>query len=174
MLDAIEGGMALFTVAIVTVSDKGFRGQREDESGPAIEKFLCEQQEYVIKERDIVPDEVDLIREKLLSYSDGENCAIILTSGGTGLSPRDVTPEATRGVIHREIPGMSEAMRSKSLEITMTAMLSRAVCGVRGKSLIINLPGSPRGAVECLQILLPVLPHACQLIQNKSGDFARK
>ncbi len=163
----------MFKVAIITVSDKGFRGQRKDESGPAIEQLLLGQDGYIVDEKDIVPDEVDLIKEKLLLFSDGLECDIILTSGGTGLAPRDVTPEATRGILDREIIGMSEAMRSVSMAITPTAMLSRAVCGVRGKSLIINLPGSPKGAVECLQVLLPVLPHACELVQGKSGDCGR-
>jgi molybdenum cofactor synthesis domain-containing protein len=163
----------VFKVAIITISDKGFRGQRQDESGPAIERLLQEQVDYIVQEKDIVPDEVDLIKEKLLLFSDGLGCDLILTSGGTGLAPRDVTPEATKAVLDREIIGMSEAMRSNSMAITPTAMLSRAVCGVRGKSIIINLPGSPKGAVECLQVLLPVLRHACELVQGKSGDCGR-
>lgn len=152
-------------VAILTVSDRSYRGQREDASGPALkEKILA--QGWDIVEQGLVPDEIPALKEILTSWADSERCDLILTTGGTGFSPRDVTPEATRAIIHREAPGLAEAMRAASLKITLHAMLSRAVTGIRGNTLIVNLPGSPKAALENLDIILPVLPHAVQLLRQ--------
>ncbi|MBU1617832.1 MAG: molybdopterin adenylyltransferase [Candidatus Margulisbacteria bacterium] len=156
----------MMKVGIITVSDKGSKGERVDLSGPAIKETLkAEFYEYVI-----VPDEIDDISAKLIEFIDQEKCDLVLTTGGTGLSPRDVTPEATRKVIDREIPGIAEAIRGESLKITQKAMLSRGIAGSRGKSLIVNLPGSPKAVKECLAIILPVIPHALEVLEKGSAE----
>lgn len=155
----------MITVAILTLSDKGSRGEREDASGPLISEMLREIG-AVILHTAILPDEKDMIKERLVEYS--EKVDMILTTGGTGLSPRDVTPDATLEVIDREIPGIAEAMRSKGMKVTARAMLSRAVAGVRGRSLIVNLPGSPKAVRENLSVILEVLPHA---VEKVKGDM---
>lgn len=159
------------SVAIVTVSDRGAAGGRQDTSGAGLEAFLDEQG-YAVIQRAIVPDEVVEIAERLRAYADQSGVALILTTGGTGVSPRDVTPEATSQVIERSVPGMAEAMRAASLLKTPHAMLSRAMVGIRGKTLIVNLPGSPKGAMENLAALLPALPHALDKIQGDPSDCA--
>jgi molybdopterin adenylyltransferase len=151
--------------AILTVSDRSASGQRADASGPALEQFIQEQTWQVIL-RDVIPDDLEQIKQRLVSWVDSQEIDILLTTGGTGFSPRDVTPEATLAVIERITPGLSEAMRAASLQITPHAMLSRACAGIRGETLIINLPGSPKAAVECLQVLRPVLAHAVQLLTD--------
>lgn len=151
--------------AILTVSDRSWRGERLDLSGPALEKIILNMG-WEISEKAVLPDQMDLIQEKLIEWSDVSRVDIIITTGGTGFSPRDVTPEATLAVIDRSAMGLAEAMRFESLKITPHAMLSRAVSGIRGNTLIINLPGSPKAAVENLQTVIPVLPHAVQLLQN--------
>jgi len=159
------------TVAIVTVSDRSARGQREDVSGQVLaERLLAEG--YGINFRLVVPDEVTEISAALRELADHAGVALIVTTGGTGLAPRDVTPEATAGVLTRTIPGMAEAMRAASLAKTPHAMLSRALVGVRGATLIVNLPGSPKGALENLAVLLPALPHALEKIQGDTSDCA--
>lgn len=159
-------------VGIITVSDKGSKGEREDLSGPAImEKFGFPPSAF---EYDIVPDEIEQISSKIIEFIDAKRCDLVLTTGGTGLSPRDVTPEATRAVIEREIPGIAEAIRSESIKIKKTAMLSRATAGSRGKSLIINLPGSPNAVGECLDIILPVIPHALEVLSKGSAECGGK
>ena len=150
---------------ILTLSDRSSRGERADSSGPALVS-LIEAEGWVVVKQALLPDDLLSIREILLSWSEGGAMDVILTTGGTGLSPRDVTPEATRAVIEREAPGLAEAMRAASLKITPHAMLSRVVTGIRGRTLIVNLPGSPKGAVENLQVLLPVIPHAVQLLHQ--------
>jgi molybdenum cofactor synthesis domain-containing protein len=150
---------------ILTLSDRSSRGLRTDTSGPALASLIQGEGWAVVKEA-LLPDDEPAIREVLSSWADGLEMDVILTTGGTGFSPRDVTPEATRAVIEREAPGLAEAMRAASLRVTPHAMLSRIVTGIRGKTLIINLPGSPKGAVENLQVILPVLPHAVQLLQE--------
>lgn len=150
---------------ILTLSDRSSRGERADSSGPALAR-LIETQGWSVARESILPDEESAIREILINWADGAELDVILTTGGTGFSPRDVTPEATRAVIEREAPGLAEAMRAASLKITSHAMLSRIVTGIRKKTLIINLPGSPKGAVENLQVVLPVLEHAIQLLQD--------
>jgi molybdopterin adenylyltransferase len=150
---------------ILTLSDRSSRGERTDSSGPAL-ALLIQAEGWSVTKQSILPDEESAIREILVNWADSAELDVILTTGGTGFSPRDVTPEATRAVIEREAPGLSEAMRAASLKITPHAMLSRIVTGIRRKTLIINLPGSPKGAVENLQVILPVLSHAVQLLQE--------
>jgi|SRR3989339_556926 len=153
-------------VGIITVSDKGSKGEREDLSGPAIKEIVkADAYEYAI-----VPDEQKEISGKIREFTDKKSCDLVLTTGGTGLSPRDVTPEATRAVIDREIPGIAEIIRSESYKIKDRAMLSRAIAGSRRKALIINLPGSPRAVKECLKVVLPVIPHALEVLEKGSVE----
>ena len=158
------------TVAVLTLSDKGSKGERRDESGPLIREMLRDIKAE-ITHYDILPDEKGLIKEKLIEYS--SKVDLILTTGGTGLSPRDVTPEATLEILDRQVPGIAEAMRSEGLKITKRAMLSRAVAGVNGKSLIVNLPGSPKAVKESLSIIIDVIPHAIQKIRGDASECAR-
>jgi molybdenum cofactor synthesis domain-containing protein len=150
---------------ILTLSDRSSRGERADASGPALANLVQAQGWSVVKQA-LLPDDEPTIRETLISWADSGELDVLLTTGGTGFSPRDVTPEATRAVISREAPGLAEAMRAASLKITPHAMLSRIVTGIRRRTLIINLPGSPKGATENLQVIFPVLPHAIQLLHE--------
>lgn len=152
-------------VGILIISDRSFRGEREDASGPALVQVV-EQEGWTVGKKALVPDEESAIREALVSWADGSELDLILTTGGTGFAPRDVTPEATRAVIEREAPGLAEAMRAASLMVTPHAMLSRVVAGIRKRTIIVNLPGSPKGALENLQVIIPVLPHAVQLLRE--------
>ncbi len=161
--------MTTIQAGVITVSDKGYRGEREDKSGPDIIKILDTMGIAVIRTT-VVPDEKELIVEALTEYADVLKLDLILTTGGTGVSPRDVTPDATLRVIEKEVPGMAEAMRRESGAITPHAMISRAVAGIRGTSLIINLPGSPKGVRENLSVLLPALPHALEKIKGDMRD----
>ena len=156
---------------ILTVSDRSAHGERPDLSGPALVELVTSQG-WKIDRTAIVADDMDALRETLSTWADGNQLDVILTTGGTGFSPRDVTPEATRLVIEREAPGLTEAMRFESLKATPHAMLSRALAGIRGQVLIINLPGSPAAAVENLKVILPVLPHAIELLRD-SPDAER-
>jgi molybdopterin adenylyltransferase len=156
---------------IITVSDRSAQGLRKDSSGPRLVEFL-ESHGIRVEWTEVVPDEEPQIRRVLTHLADVNGADLILTTGGTGLSPRDVTPEATLAVVHRVVPGMAEAMRAASLAKTPHAMISRAVAGVRGKTLIINLPGSPRGALENLQVVLPALEHAIAKIQGDPSECA--
>jgi len=155
--------------AVLTVSDKGAAGERVDRSGPEIVKIL-EEKGFQCAAREIVPDEQDRIADRLRRLADTGAVDLIVTTGGTGLAPRDVTPEATRAVIDREAPGFAEAMRAEGLRITPHAMLSRAVCGVRGRTLIINLPGSVKAVREGLAVILPALPHAMEILTGGGGE----
>lgn len=156
--------------AIITVSDRSSRGEREDRSGPTLKDYLEKRGSRVDKML-IVPDEAEKIKETLIGLCDGpEAPEIILTTGGTGVSPRDVTPEATKAVLEKEVPGLAEAMRAESLKKTPMAMLSRAVCGLRKRTLIINLPGSVRGALENLEVVVPALGHAVEILRQKISD----
>jgi len=153
-------------IAILTISDKGSRGQRQDKSGEVIRDRLSQVESTIIK-YEVVPDERDKIAGKLIEWADGGGVDVILTTGGTGLARRDVTPEATLSVIDRNVPGFAEAMRVRSLEKTPMAVLSRAVSGLRGQCLIINLPGSPKAVQECLEVILPAIPHAVEIIKGE-------
>jgi molybdopterin adenylyltransferase len=155
--------------AILTVSDKGHRGERIDESGPALTAWLEVRDVKIVWTR-ILPDSAPDISAQLIEWADSGVIDLILTTGGTGVSPRDVTPEATRRVIEREIPGIAEAMRAASLAKTPYALLSRAIAGIRGKTLIVNLPGSPKGAIENLDSVWSALPHAVKKIQGDPSD----
>ena len=158
-------------VAILTLSDKGSRGERQDASGPALAAWLTEQGCTVVATA-ILPDEQREIAAMLADWADRDRADLILTTGGTGVSPRDITPEATAAVVERVIPGIGELMRLRSLEVTKTAMLSRAMAGIRRQSLIINLPGSPKGAVECLEAVWQLIPHAVEKIHGDQRDCA--
>jgi molybdenum cofactor synthesis domain-containing protein len=161
-----NNGRFMIRASIVTVSDRGAAGEREDRSGPAIREMIagfCEIVDYRI-----VPDEIDEIRDAIVSMS--ENADLVITTGGTGVSPRDVTPEATRKVIEKDLPGMTEAMRHESMKKTPYAMISRAVAGIRGSTLIINLPGSEKAARENLSVILPALPHAVEKIKGSTEE----
>ena len=159
----------IISAGVITVSDKGSRGEREDKSGQEIVKALENLGIQVCYTR-IIPDEVELITQTLRECADTKQLDLILTTGGTGVSPRDVTPDATLQVIDKEVPGMAEAMRRESATITPHAMISRAVAGIRGRSLIINLPGSPRGVRENLAVVLPALRHAVEKIKGDESD----
>lgn len=163
--------LELFLAAVLTVSDRGSRGEREDLSGKVLEEAL-ESNGFLVVERGVVPDDLEDVAQTLVRYADELRVDLILTTGGTGLSPRDVTPEATLRVIQREVPGMAEAMRAFSLQKTPHAMLSRAVCGIRGNTLIVNLPGSPRGARENLEVILPALPHGLSKLRGDTTECA--
>jgi len=159
----------MFTAGILTISDKGSKGERQDTSGEAIREILSSMDVRIVN-YDIVPDEKELIVEKLVKWADEDNLDVVVTTGGTGLTPRDVTPEATLAVVDRIVPGFAEAMRAESLKKTPHAMLSRAVVGTRRKCLIVNLPGSPKAVRECLQVILPALPHAVETLKGQAGE----
>ena len=161
----------MFNAGIITVSDKGSQGKRQDLSGPAIAEMLAGAA-IQIRKTLIIPDEVDQISEAIIQFADIEKLDLILTTGGTGVSPRDLTPDATRKVIDKDVPGMAEAMRYASMKITPHAMISRAVAGIRGRCLIINLPGSPKGARENLAVVLPALQHAIEKMKGDDRDCA--
>lgn len=162
----------MYRVGIITSSDKGAVGEREDLSGPAIEKILPDDLYRIVSYR-ILPDEIEVLKEEMIRLSGEEQCDLILTTGGTGFSQRDVTPEATLAVCDRMAPGIAEAIRAYSMGITKRAMLSRAVCGMRGKTLILNLPGSPKAVKEALEYVLDTLPHGIDILTGKAGECAR-
>ena len=156
----------MYRVAVLTISDKCSRGQREDKSGAIVQEIIKNFPAEIIK-YEVIPDEPEQIKEKLIHYCDNLKADLVLTNGGTGFTPRDFTPEATRAVIEREVPGIPEAMRVLCLGISKRAMLSRAVSGIRGRTLIINLPGSTKGAKESLEAVLDTLPHGLDMLLNK-------
>jgi molybdopterin adenylyltransferase len=156
-------------VAIITLSDKGSKGEREDESGH-VARQLIEGINAVVGHYEVLPDDKQRIVEVLKRLSDSGNIDLIITSGGTGVAPRDVTPEATREVIERELPGMAEAMRAESVRKTPRAMISRAIAGIRSQTLIVNLPGSPRAVRENLDVILPAIPHAIEKIKGDTRE----
>lgn len=156
---------------ILTLSDKGAKGEREDLSGPALRAWLENRGVETVR-YEIIPDEEKLISEKLVEWADASDLDIIVTTGGTGVSPRDVTPDATAKVVDRVIPGFGELMRMRSLAKTPSAALSRAIAGIRGNALIINLPGSPKGAVENLEAVWEAVPHAVAKIQGDPSECA--
>ena len=157
------------SVGVLTVSDRGARGEYEDLSGPAIQKLVLEALDAQIVCTDVVPDERAVIRETLVEWADHHRLDLVLTTGGTGFAPRDVTPEATADIIERDAPGFVEAMRAASLQVTPYAVLSRARAGIRGQTLIINLPGSPNAATENLGTVLAAIPHGVELLQDRKG-----
>lgn len=159
--------------AVITLSDKGAKGERRDESGPAIAKRLAEAG-YEVVEQLLLADEAAPLKAQLMRLADQRQLDLILTTGGTGFGPRDITPEATLAVANRSAPGIAEAMRAASLAITPRAMLSRAASVIRGKTLIINLPGSPKACMECMDVFLDTIPHAMGLLRGAVEDCARK
>ena len=159
--------------AIITASDSGYRGEREDLSGPAIREIL-EREGYEVISMDILPDDQVMLAGKMQEIADKEFAELILTTGGTGFSERDITPEATEEVIERRVPGIPEAMRAYSMTITKRAMLSRATAGIRGKTLIINLPGSPKAVRESLDYIIDALGHGIEILTGEAGNCARK
>jgi len=160
----------MIKAAILTISDKGSRGEREDKSGAAIRDALRQIQAEVCDYK-IVPDERPIIAAELRRMA--KQADVVLTTGGTGVGPRDVTPEATRDVIEKELPGFAEAMRMESYKVTPRAIISRALAGIHGKTLIVNLPGSPKAVAECLAVVLPAIPHTVELIRGEVVECAR-
>ncbi len=163
----------MFSFAVLTISDSGYAGQREEDGSGQQAMELARAHGYILEHYAILPDEQAVIEKELSVLCDSGNVALILTSGGTGFSPRDVTPEATTAVIERECPGIAEAMRMHSLQITPRAMLSRATAGIRGKTLIVNLPGSPKAVKECLEYILPSLEHGLAILTQREANCAR-
>jgi len=162
-----------FTAAWITMSDKGSQGLREDESGPLIGKILTENG-YDVVETILIPDDEDILKKELMRLADQRQVNLVMTTGGTGFSPRDITPEATEAVCERMTPGISEAIRAYSMTKTPRAMLSRAVSGIRGKTLIINLPGSPKAVRESLEFIMSSLEHGLEILNGRTSDCARK
>ncbi len=159
----------MITVAIIVASDTRSKGINKDEVIPTIKNFIS-RQGWQFVDSAIVPDDVRLLKEKLIYYSDRMKVDLVLTSGGTGFSKKDVTPEATKEVIDKETPGFAEAMRMKTFNITPLSILSRATAGIRGNTLIINLPGNPKGAIECLEVIKEAIPHGIEIIQGRLGN----
>ncbi len=157
-----------FTAAVITVSDKGAAGQRQDASGPAVREML-EEAGYTVVHQTIIPDEMEQIREELIRCCDQQHIQFIVTTGGTGFSPRDITPEATLSVIERETRGIPEAMRMASMQITPRGCLSRSAAGIRGRSLIVNLPGSPKAAKENLAAVLNPIGHGLEMLASEGS-----
>ena len=163
----------MFTVGIITSSDKGYRGEREDKSGQVIEEIVSQNGFKVIK-KVVLPDEKDLLEKEMINMCDNLNVNLLLTTGGTGFSKRDITPEATKSVIEREALGIVEAIRLYSLQITKRAMLSRATSGIRQNTLIINLPGSPKACKEALDFVLDDVKHGIEILLGEAKECARK
>ena len=170
---SIMEGKLPYSVSVITMSDRSFSGARDDISGRKVIE-ICEKGGFIIKSYDVLPDETKPIQELLIKLSDNGIANLILTTGGTGLSPRDITPEATLAVGEKNIPGIAEAMRANSLQYTKKAALSRGVCVIRKNTLIINLPGSPRGACENLSYIIDIIPHALDVMNGKISDCGRK
>ncbi len=160
----------MIKAAVLTISDKGSKGEREDRSGEVIKDKLKQIKAEVVK-YEIVPDERDIISQKLRSFA--EKADLILTTGGTGVSPRDITPEATKDVIEKELPGFSEAMRAESFKVTPRSIGSRAVAGIYKDTLIVNLPGSPKGVSECLDVILSTIPHVLEVAGGKTSECGK-
>ena len=162
----------MFKVAIVTLSDKGYIGEREDITGKKLKEYIEENNEYKVVHYNLLKDDKGMLKEELINICDNNIADLVVTNGGTGFSKRDTTPEATKEVLEREIPGISEYMRLKSSEITKKAILSRGISGIRNNSIIINLPGSPKGAIENLGFVLDVLPHGIEILKGEATECA--
>lgn len=165
--------MSQFRVAVITSSDSGYAGQREDKSGPFIVQFVTDAGFKVVHTA-LLPDDKEMLKAEMAKICDENIADLILTTGGTGFSPRDVMPEATKEIAQREVPGIPEAMRWFSLQITGRAMLSRAAAAIRGKTLIINMPGSPKAVGECLEYILPHITHGLEILTEQASNCARK
>lgn len=162
----------MIKVGIITASDKGSRGERIDQSGQVIREMVsCIGGEVVVYQ--IIPDDFEAIKETIIKQADEDKVDLIITTGGTGLGPRDITPEATKAVIQREVPGIAEVIRMESMKKTNRAMLTRGVAGIRNKTLIVNLPGSPKAVQECLEIIFPALPHGLEILKGEAVECAR-
>ena len=162
-----------YTAAVITISDKGYRGEREDTSGPNLVRILTEKG-FEVSYTSIVPDEPDMIKEQLVKCADELKIALVLTTGGTGFSPRDITPEATMEVVERLTPGIPEAMRAESMKITPKGCLSRSAAGIRGRSLIINLPGSKKASAENILAVIDPVAHGLDMLYSEgSADCAK-
>jgi molybdenum cofactor synthesis domain-containing protein len=167
-----HGSKASFSAGLITVSDKSSRGERADEGGRLLREII-ESLGGDVRDQVVVPDEAEQIAVAIRGMADDQHLAAVFTTGGTGLAPRDVTPQATASVIDFEVPGMAEAMRAASLQKTPAAMLSRALVGVRGRTLIVNLPGNPKGVRECLEVIAPALGHAVETLGAQVGEHDR-
>ncbi len=157
----------MFNLGILTVSTSGYHGKRKDTSGEAIRELLAPPL-YQVQRYEIVPDDDEVIQDRFKRWADDDGLDLVISTGGTGLSPRDVTPEACLAVIQREVPGLAEAIRAQTLEKTPMAMLSRSVAGIRGDTLIVTLPGSTKAVRECLEVIIPVLPHALEILKDRA------
>lgn len=166
-------GRKMKRVAIITSSDMGYQGKREDLSGPAI-KEIAEREGYQVVSMDILPDDRAMLSRRMAEIADENQAELILTTGGTGFSPRDIMPEATEDIIERKVPGIPEAIRAYSMTITKRAMLSRATAGIRKKTLIINLPGSPKAVKESLEYIIGALGHGIEIMAGEAGNCARQ
>ena len=162
-----------FKVAVITSSDSGFAGQREDKSGPVIVDFVTKAG-FEVVHTVLLPDDKDMLKTEMARICDEKIADLILTTGGTGFSPRDVMPEATKEIAHKDVPGIPEAMRYFSLQITGRAMLSRAAAAIRERTLIVNMPGSPKAVTECLEYILPHLTHGLEILTEQTSNCARK
>ena len=162
----------MFKVAIITLSDKGYEGQREDLTGPKLKEYVQSNELYKVVSYTLIKDDIEMLQNELIRICDNNIADLVLTNGGTGFSKRDITPEATKAVLENEIPGISEYMRMKSSEITKKAILSRGVSGIRNNSIIINLPGSPKGAVENLSFVMDSLDHGIEILKGEATECA--
>ena len=162
----------MFKVAIVTLSDKGYEGQREDLTGPKLKEYVQSNELYKVVSYTLIKDDSEMLQNELIRICDNNIADLVLTNGGTGFSKRDITPEATKAVLEKEIPGISEYMRMKSSEITKKAILSRGISGIRNNSIIINLPGSPKGAIENLSFVIDSLDHGIEILKGEATECA--
>ena len=162
----------MFKVAIVTLSDKGYEGQREDLTGPKLKEYVQSNKLYKVVSYTLIKDDSEMLQNELIRICDNNIADLVLTNGGTGFSKRDITPEATKAVLEKEIPGISEYMRMKSSEITKKAILSRGISGIRNNSIIINLPGSPKGAIENLSFVMDSLDHGIEILKGEATECA--
>jgi molybdenum cofactor synthesis domain-containing protein len=162
----------MFKVAIITLSDKGYEGKREDLTGPKLKEYVQNNELYKVVSYTLIKDDSEMLQNELIRICDNNIADLVLTNGGTGFSKRDITPEATKAILEKEIPGISEYMRMKSSEITKKAILSRGVSGIRNNSIIINLPGSPKGAIENLSFVIDSLDHGIEILKGEATECA--